>query len=97
MKSFPLPWLGAIALSFFAFGTTIKAQTATTPSETTPQHHPRFFEQLGLTDAQKAQLKQIRRDTAKGKARREAMMAVLTPEQKAQLKQDIEQCKATHQ
>jgi Spy/CpxP family protein refolding chaperone len=43
------------------------------------------FAQLGLTDAQKAQIKQIRASTQPGKERREQIMAVLTPEQKQKL------------
>jgi Spy/CpxP family protein refolding chaperone len=43
------------------------------------------FEKLDLTDAQKAQIKQIRANTPAGKERRQQIMAVLTPDQKAKL------------
>jgi Spy/CpxP family protein refolding chaperone len=43
------------------------------------------FEQLNLTDAQRAQIKQIRASTPAGKERRQQIMAVLTPDQKAKL------------
>jgi Spy/CpxP family protein refolding chaperone len=45
------------------------------------------FEQLDLTDAQKAQIKQIRASVPKSKERRQQIMAVLTPDQKAKLRQ----------
>lgn len=72
----------------------LEAQTATNSSGTP---HPHLMQQLGLSDAQKAQIKEIRENTPKGKARRQEIAAVLTPEQKAQLKQEIEQKKAQHQ
>jgi Spy/CpxP family protein refolding chaperone len=40
---------------------------------------------LDLTDAQKEQIKQIRANTTPGKERRQEIMAVLTPDQKAKL------------
>jgi Spy/CpxP family protein refolding chaperone len=43
------------------------------------------FAQLDLTDAQKAQIKQIRANTQPGKERRQQIMGVLTPEQKQKL------------
>ena len=49
------------------------------------------FDQLGLTDAQKAQIKQIRASTQPGKERREQIMAVLTPDQKSKLMEMIQQ------
>ena len=42
--------------------------------------------QLNLSDAQKAQIKQIRATVTDRKERRQQVLAVLTPEQKAQLK-----------
>ena len=84
-------------LSLFALGVNLKAQDATDTSGTTEHKKPHFIEQLGLTDAQKEQIKQIRKDTPEGKEREEKIRAVLTPEQQAQLKQDIEQWKSQHQ
>ena len=43
------------------------------------------FEQLDLSNAQKAQIQQIRANTSRGKDRRHQIMAVLTPDQKAKL------------
>lgn len=43
------------------------------------------FAQLHLSEAQKAQIKQIRASTQPGKERRRQVMAVLTPEQKSKL------------
>jgi hypothetical protein len=42
---------------------------------------------LGLSDAKKAQIRQIRQNIPQGKERWKQILAVLTPEQKAQLKQ----------
>jgi Spy/CpxP family protein refolding chaperone len=89
--------LGIILLGFFALGGSLRAQDAPNSAGTTGQPHPHVLQQLGLSDAQKAQIKQIRQSTPKGKERRQAIMAVLTPEQKTQLKQDIEQKKAQQQ
>ena len=50
-----------------------------------------------LTDAQKAQIQQIMQSTPKGKERRQAIRAILTPDQQAQLKADLQQWKAQHQ
>jgi Spy/CpxP family protein refolding chaperone len=55
------------------------------------------FAQLGLTDAQKEQIKQIRANTPAGKERRQQVMAVLTPDQKAKLKQMFEQYRSGKQ
>ncbi len=82
--------------------------TTTPPSNNTTgdapeqdgEHHGHFwreaFEQLDLTDAQKAQIKQIRDDTQPGRERRQQIMAVLTSEQRDKLKQLIEQHRAQH-
>jgi Spy/CpxP family protein refolding chaperone len=86
MKPATFHCLGVIFLSLFAFGSSLKAQTADNSAGTTGQQHPHLMQQLGLSDAQKAQIKQIRQSTPKGKERRQEIMAVLTPEQKAQLK-----------
>jgi Spy/CpxP family protein refolding chaperone len=97
MKSSLFCRLGAIVLSFFTLGPTLKAQDATNSTSATGQQRRELIQQLDLSDAQKAQIKQIRQSTPKGKERREAIMAILTPEQKAQLMQDFEQKKAQHQ
>jgi Spy/CpxP family protein refolding chaperone len=55
------------------------------------------FAQLDLTDAQKEQIKQIRATTPKGKERRQQIMAVLTPDQKAKLVQMIQQYRSEKQ
>jgi Spy/CpxP family protein refolding chaperone len=46
---------------------------------------------LDLTDAQKEQIKQIRASTTAGKERRQQIMAVLTPDQKAKLLEMIKE------
>jgi Spy/CpxP family protein refolding chaperone len=97
MKSSTSHWLGAILLSFLALGVNLKAQNATNTAGTTGQQRPHFLRQLDLSDAQKAQIKAIVQSTPRGKERRQEILAVLTPEQKAQLKQDFEQWKAQHQ
>ena len=45
------------------------------------------FAQLGLTDAQKEQIKQIRASVTDRKERREEILNVLTPDQKAKLRE----------
>lgn len=89
--------LGAILLSFVAFGVNLKAQDASDSAGTTDQQRPHFLRQLDLSDAQKAQIKRIIQNTTRGRERRQEILAVLTPEQRAQLKQDIQQWKAQHQ
>jgi Spy/CpxP family protein refolding chaperone len=96
MKLSTYSWLGAVLLSSFAFGISVKAQNVATPSGNANEQRPRFIQQLGLSDAQKAQIKQIRQNTPKGKGRREQIMAVLTPEQRSRLKEDIAAWKAQH-
>ena len=44
------------------------------------------LEQLDLTDAQKAQIKQIRTSVPAGQERRQQIVAVLTPDQRAKLR-----------
>jgi Spy/CpxP family protein refolding chaperone len=100
MKSTTFPCLASIVITYCALGLNLKAQDAPDTSSTTQapeQKHPRFIQQLGLTDAQKAQIKQIVQTEPKGQARRQAIIQVLTPEQKAQLKQDLQQWRAQHQ
>ncbi len=55
----------------------------------------RMYDQLGLTDAQKQQIAQIRADTTLDRnARREAIRNVMTPAQQAQMDQLREQMRA---
>lgn len=62
-----------------------------------PKHpHPDFLSQLNLTDAQKAQIAQIKQNTPDHKQAHEQIMALLTPDQKAQLKQLHEQWRKDH-
>ena len=80
MKTKTLCWLpGAIAL-LLAASPMIPSftQTAVAQSVNQPQRGTRF-ERLNLTDAQKAQMRQIREST------RQQIEAILTPEQKAQM------------
>ncbi|MBW4475591.1 MAG: P pilus assembly/Cpx signaling pathway, periplasmic inhibitor/zinc-resistance associated protein [Tolypothrix brevis GSE-NOS-MK-07-07A] len=70
---------GAIALTLSATPFVVNAQPISqTATEVKPPHNSPF-EQLGLTDAQKTQIKEIRRNS------RTQMEAILTPEQKQQL------------
>jgi len=55
------------------------------------------FAQLDLTEAQKAQIKQIRANFPAGKERRQQIMAVLTPDQKAKLAQMLQQYRGEKQ
>ena len=50
-------------------------------------HHGDLLSQLGLTDAQKAQIAQIRQSTEPHKVKPAEILAVLTPTQKAEWKQ----------
>jgi len=78
---------GAIALSLSATPFIVNAQQiAQTPTQVKPAHNGPF-ERLGLTDAQKTQIKEIRSNS------RAQMEAILTPEQKQQL----ETAKQAHQ
>jgi Spy/CpxP family protein refolding chaperone len=88
--------LGLILSSFFVFGTSVKAQNIAAPAGNNDQQRPRFIQQLGLSDSQKAQIKQICQNTSQGRERREQIMAVLTPEQRSQFEGYIEQRKAQH-
>jgi Spy/CpxP family protein refolding chaperone len=98
MKSTIFPCLAAIILTSCALGLNLKAQDApdTSTTQAPEQKHPRFIQQLDLSDAQRAQIKQIVQTEPKGQARRQAIIAVLTPEQHAQLKQDLQQWRAQH-
>jgi Spy/CpxP family protein refolding chaperone len=51
------------------------------------RHHKGLLRQLGLTPEQWQQIREIRQTQPKGKARRQAVLAVLTPQQRQQLKQ----------
>lgn len=96
------------------------AQTQPAPPAPVEGHHHRdhagmkhFLKDLNLTDAQKAQIKQIREnaraqrenegqnaDPAARRAAHEKMRAdieaVLTPEQRIKLQQEMQQWRATH-
>lgn len=67
------------------------ALLAVSPSATACGHHARagadLLSQLDLTDEQKAQIAQIRHTAEPVKTKRAEIFAVLTPDQKAQLKQ----------
>ncbi len=52
---------------------------------------------LGLTDAQKQQIQQIRQSTTDKKERRQEIAAVLTPEQKAMIRQKIQERRTQRQ
>ena len=56
-----------------------------------------MFAQLGLTDAQKEQIKQIRASVTDRKERREEILNVLTPDQKAKLQELREEHRNTTQ
>jgi len=64
--------------------------TATTVA-VTPSHkhhkHPNFLAQLDLSPAQKAQIAQIKASTPDRKLQHKEIKAVLTPDQRVQLKQ----------
>ena len=70
---------------------------ASSGNATTGQHdHPRLrklFTKLDLSDAQKERIKQIRGGVTDRKERREEILNVLTPEQKAKLRELIERRK----
>jgi Spy/CpxP family protein refolding chaperone len=51
---------------------------------------------LGLSDAQKTQLQQIRASNLTGPDRRAAIEKILTPDQRAQLAAAREKCRAEH-
>jgi Spy/CpxP family protein refolding chaperone len=68
--------------------------TGSAPSAAQGERFEKFKElvaQLNLTDAQKDQIKQIRATVTDRKERRQQIMAVLTPEQKAKLKELIQE------
>jgi Spy/CpxP family protein refolding chaperone len=75
--------------------------TSTTASITTgndpAQGHHHLLAQLDLTDAQKAQIKQIVQSTTDKKERRQQIRAILTPEQKMKLRQLIRERRAQRQ
>jgi len=68
------------------------ASDGTAPAQGQGQRWQRFKEamaQLDLTEAQKALIKQIRATVTDKKERRQQVLAVLTPDQKAKLRQLI--------
>lgn len=94
MYRLPSRLLGSIFAGVFATCCTANALDAVAaPQETTTQKHPHFLKDLGLTDAQKAQIKEIRKETPRGKERHKAILAVLTPEQQTKLRAEKQQWK----
>ena len=65
------------------------SSTAAVPVATKHKHHkhPDFPAQLNLSPEQKAQIAQIKASTADRKQQHKEIKAVLTPDQRAQLKQ----------
>jgi Spy/CpxP family protein refolding chaperone len=53
--------------------------------------------EAGLSDEQKAKMKEIRESTAAGPDRREAMAKVMTDDQRAKVKASVEACRAAKQ
>jgi Spy/CpxP family protein refolding chaperone len=89
MKKITLSIIIASLLPFsmaMAGTTDVKTDGGGDRAEMRAKHEAKFAEELGLTDAQKAKLAEIK---AKGQANREAQKAefdaVLTPEQKAKM------------
>ena len=78
------------------FGGCARAQDESAVAGAANQVHPHFLAQLGLSGAQKMQIKQIRQSTPKGKLRHEEILTVLTPAQQVQLHQEMAQWKAQH-
>jgi Spy/CpxP family protein refolding chaperone len=71
--------------------------TDTTGAAPAPGHHQHLLAQLDLTDAQKAQIKQIVQGTTDKKERRQQIRAILTPDQKIKLRQLIRERRAQRQ
>ena len=72
-----------------SFAQSTTPNTTTTPTPTPARQHGggggkmrQMMGQLNLTADQKAQIKEIRKNGSKGKERMQAIMAVLTPEQR---------------
>jgi Spy/CpxP family protein refolding chaperone len=94
MKTFLLSVFAGVALVGFPLQAVL-ADDDTTTGQAPPatgagqgKHAGEFramFQQLDLTDAQKAQIKQIRQTMPAGKERRQQIIAVLNPDQKAKL------------
>jgi len=79
-------------------GDSSSSSTAPTDSTgSTPGRHHHLLAQLGLSDEQKAQIKQIFQSTTDRKERRQQIKAILTPEQKMQLRQLIRERRAQRQ
>jgi len=94
-----LTLLGLCATSFICLqaaraddGSTNAPPHGPPPGGPHDRHFPPAFDQLDLTDAQKAQIQQIIKQT--DEERRQQIMAVLTPEQQAKLQQIIAAHKA---
>ena len=85
-------FLVAASLATVSADTTPSTTGTATPVDTQGQRMEKFkaaLEQLGLTDAQKAQIKQIRATVTDRRERRQQIMAVLTSNQKEKLRQMI--------
>jgi Spy/CpxP family protein refolding chaperone len=72
------------------------ASTGTTGTASAQGRH-HLLDQLGLTDAQKEQIKQIVQNTTDKKERRQQIRALLTTDQKMKLRQLIRERRAQHQ
>jgi Spy/CpxP family protein refolding chaperone len=76
------------------------SSSSTTPADTTGSTtggHHRLLAQLDLTEAQKAQIRQIVQSTTDKAQRRQQIRAILTPEQKMKLRQLIRERRAARQ
>jgi Spy/CpxP family protein refolding chaperone len=104
MKSFIL-----LTLGFTLVAGTLSAQQPSTATNTPPNNsvapvgigpkhkhhrHPDFLAQINLSPSQKAQIAQIKKSTLDHKQKHKAIKALLTPDQRAQLKQLHRQWKA---
>jgi Spy/CpxP family protein refolding chaperone len=78
-----------VAGTLMADDTAAAPATGSSTQEQRIQELKAALDQLNLTDAQKAQIKQIRATVSDKKERRQQIMAVLTPDQKAKLRELI--------
>jgi Spy/CpxP family protein refolding chaperone len=82
--------LALASISSLAAQTTPQPSPTPPPAAGQPERMEKFkaaLAKLNLTDAQKTQIQQIRATVTDRRERRQQIMAVLTPDQKAQLKQ----------
>ena len=79
-------------------GTKNQPVTSGTPpvAVCTKHKHPNFLAQLNLSPEQKAQIARIKASTADRKQKHKEIKALLTPDQRAQLKQLRKEWKAQH-